>query len=78
MTTANLGLELGALTLSQLLEKEGKLVFVVLLGEDGEIQGEAEPYLVFGPQHRLYGLEAIPDLGEYTRKWLAFEEDPNI
>lgn len=72
------GVDLGALTLDQLLRKEGKLVFVVFLGEDGQIQGEAEPYLVFGPQRRLYGLEVIPDFGEYTRKWLAFEDDPNI
>lgn len=57
----------------ELLGLEGKLIHVTFLGGDGP---EVEPYIIFGPQRRIYGLEQCPELAEYDRRWVAFDMEP--
>lgn len=66
---------MGAVVLQEeeLLGLEGKLVHVAFLsGCDLEV----EPYIIFGPQRKIYGLEAVPELKDYSHRWVAFDLEP--
>lgn len=60
----------------ELLGIEGRIIFVARLGGDGWDGACAEPYLMFGPKRRMYGLDTVPDFDDYGSRWLAFDTEP--
>ncbi len=65
------------LTREELLLRNGKIIYVAM---PGTVPGESlctEPYLVFGSQHRIYGLVAAPAFEDYGSRWVAFDLEPS-
>lgn len=65
------------LTQEELLLRNGKIIYVAM---SGSVAGErlcTEPYLIFGPQQRIYGLVAAPAFEDYGIRWVAFDLEPS-
>lgn len=65
------------LTQEELLLRNGKIIYVAM---SGTVAGESlctEPYLIFGPQQRIYGLVAAPAFEDYGIRWVAFDLEPS-
>lgn len=77
MTASPQGIIARPLTREELLLRDGKIVYVTMPGSATGESLRTEPYLIFGPQQRMYGLVAAPAFEDYGIRWVAFDLEPS-